>query len=150
MAQEKEAALYYSPHAGAKTRKVKSVLVRLGVRIKNVSFEQFGEQVGTLLGLDTFPGKWEEEETEKEEERRDAGGQDAAAFPDELMVLYRFSDEKLSQLLRELRKSNAQVDLKAVLTDTNCSWTLLELYDEVLREHRMMTETQENAEKEEE
>lgn len=48
----RETVLYYSPNKDAKTRKVKSVLVRLGIRIKNISEEQFGAQVGTLAGGD--------------------------------------------------------------------------------------------------
>ena len=49
----KEAVLYYNPGNAPKPGMMKSVLVRMGVRIKNVTEEQLGETIGTnsLMGI---------------------------------------------------------------------------------------------------
>ncbi len=142
----KETVLYYSPLKDAKTRKVKSVLVRLGIRIKNITEEQFQEQVGTLAGLMEFAGKRMDEASQPEinEKRQDGIGKselsdaEALVIPEEVLVLCNFTEAGLDRLLRELRKSNASVALKAVLTETNCAWSFYELYQEVRREHESM------------
>ncbi|MCC8065830.1 MAG: DUF3783 domain-containing protein [Clostridiales bacterium] len=127
----RETVLYYSPDKGTKVRKVKSVLVRLGIRIKNITPDQFDEQVGTLAGLEEFTGK-RQVISENEEEAR------TGEISEELLVLCNFTESSLDRLLRELRKSNATVALKAVLTETNSAWSFYELYQEVRREHEEM------------
>lgn len=143
----REMVLYYSPNKDAKTRKVKSVLVRLGIRIKNITEEQFGEQVGTLAGLMEFVGKRSKEASQPEltEKQQDGIGKnelsdaETLVIPEEVLVLCNFSEAGLDRLLRELRKSSASVALKAILTETNCAWSFYELYQEVRREHESMS-----------
>ncbi len=140
----KETVLYFSPEKNDKVRRVKSVLVRLGIRIKNITAEQFDEQVGTLSGLVVFPGKWETDEKVGGKERTEAHERkenqetDSADFTEEILVLCNFTNTSLDRLFRELKKSDAAVDLKAVLTKTNCAWTFRRLYEEVRKEHEAM------------
>lgn len=47
----KETILYYNPIPSPNVNLLKSVLVRMGVRIKNISSEQVGQQVGFLAGI---------------------------------------------------------------------------------------------------
>ncbi len=123
MAAVKETVLYYTPEKTDKVRILKSVLVRLGIRIKNIGPEQVQEQVGYLAGLPGFAER--------------AAGQ-TAVIPEEMLVLHNFSGRRLDQLLAELRRAKASVALKAVLTETNCEWTFYELYQEIKKEHEMM------------
>lgn len=137
MAANRETVLYYTPEKNEKVRKIKSVLVRLGIRIKNIAPEQIHERVGTLVGLEGVGPAQAAEETE------DTGAQTEACtmrIPEEMLVMYNFSETRLDRLLRELRKSGASVSLKAVVTETNCMWTFYELYREIHREHVYMTE----------
>lgn len=46
-----ELVLYYNPEVSSKVMKLKGVLVRMGVRIRNVAPEQVLQQVGTLAGI---------------------------------------------------------------------------------------------------
>ena len=46
-----ETVLYYTPEPSEKAVKLKGVLVRMGIRIKNISPEQAGETIGSLLGI---------------------------------------------------------------------------------------------------
>ena len=54
MATFRESVLYYNPSAHTKTAQVKGVLVRMGIRIRNISPDQAVQTVGYLAGLDGF------------------------------------------------------------------------------------------------
>ena len=51
MAPLREMVLYYNPDQSPYASKLKGVLVRMGIRIKNIAPEQTGELVGTLAGM---------------------------------------------------------------------------------------------------
>ena len=64
MAVRKELVLYYTPEKSADDQKLKGVLVRLGIRIRNITPDQIYQKVGYLAGL---PGFEEEPDTESKE-----------------------------------------------------------------------------------
>ena len=49
-----ELVLYYNPEVSSKVMKLKGVLVRMGVRIRNVAPEQVLQPVGTLAGISAY------------------------------------------------------------------------------------------------
>lgn len=122
MAVPKETVLYYNQTSGQKAALVKSVLVRMGIRIKNISPGQVTQRVGYLAGL---PGYEEEEEKA-----------DQPVIEEEVLVMKGFSSSRIDGLLYELRRAKVpKIELKAVLTESNCSWTFYELYQEIKKEH---------------
>ncbi len=74
MAARKEMVLYYQPEKDrqsgndTKAAKLKAVLVRMGIRIKNISPEQVYQTVGYLAGFDGFEEKEQENCPDVEEE----------------------------------------------------------------------------------
>lgn len=75
MAVRKELVLYYTPEKSADDQKLKGVLVRLGIRIRNITPDQIYQKVGYLAGL---PGFEEEPDTEsKEAELKETGRKEA-------------------------------------------------------------------------
>lgn len=146
MAVRKEMVLYYTPEKSADDQKLKGVLVRLGIRIRNITPEQIQQKVGYLAGLPGF-----EEETEKEPEaclERAAGQPEtpqeessgASRIPEKMLVLYGFGERKLNEMLNQFRKAKVPpIALKAVLTEHNCGWSFYELYQELRQEHEKMT-----------
>lgn len=126
MAVAREMVLYYDPEKTEKTRILKSVLVRMGIRIRNIGTEQTGQKVGYLAGLEGFA------------EQPGEPGEELPAIREEMMVLYGFSSSRLDELLRQLRRAGASVALKAVLTESNCAWSFYKLYEEIRAEHEMM------------
>ncbi len=131
MAAGKEMVLYYQPESdkqkgnGSKAAKLKAVLVRMGVRIKNISQEQMGQTVGYLAGIEGF----EEQEAEA-----------CPPVEEELLVIKNFSNSRLDEFLMNLRRAEVEkIALKAVLTDTNCKWKLYDLYQELVKEHEEMS-----------
>ncbi len=109
-----------------KGRKIRFLLVRLGMRIRVIEKEDYGKPLGVLAGMKGVTL-----------ENEDAPVED---FDDEMMVLYRFSDKRLDVLLQGMRKEGIErVDLKAILTPTNCRWNSWQLFQEIQEEHRTMT-----------
>lgn len=76
-----ELVLYYNPEVSSKVMKLKGVLVRMGVRIRNVAPEQVLQQVGTLAGISGY-------------ERTENGyvsETELPAIPDEMLVMHGFT-----------------------------------------------------------
>ena len=109
-----------------KGRKIRFLLVRLGMRIRVIEKEDYGKPLGVLAGMKDVTLENENAPVED--------------FNDEMMVLYRFSDKRLDALLQGMRKEGIErVDLKAVLTPTNCRWNSWQLFQEIQEEHLTMT-----------
>ncbi|WP_313260136.1 DUF3783 domain-containing protein [Lacrimispora sp.] len=133
MAARKEMVLYYQPEKDrqsgndTKAAKLKAVLVRMGIRIKNISPDQVGQTIGYLAGFDGF------EETEQME---------SPDVEEEILVMKNFSNRRIDELLSNLRRAGVpKIDLKAVITDTNCKWKFYDLYLELKEEHDAMSGT---------
>lgn len=126
----REAVLYYNPGNAPKPALMKSVLVRMGIRIKNVTEEQTGETIGNLLGIKT------EELPDKEEENVAVSQENTDGYIEEqMLVLYQFTERRLDQLLQQLRKAGVpKIELKAIVTEKNSRWTLYQLYEELKKE----------------
>lgn len=126
MVAGKELVLYYTPEKSDTDRLLKGVLVRMGVRIRNLTPEQTGEKVGLLAGLQGF---------EKEPENMEL-----PEIPEKMLVLHGFGNQRLQELLAALRKAKVPpIPLKAMVTEHNADWTLYELYREIRAEHEQMT-----------
>lgn len=124
MAVPKETVLYYNQISSQKAAQVKSVLVRMGIRIKNISPEQITQKVGFLAGL---PGYGE---TKGEE------GEVRPEIPEEMLVMKGFSSGRVDELIYQLKRAKVpKVELKAVVTESNSNWSFYELYQEIKKEH---------------
>ncbi len=120
-----EVVLLYNIEDKEKERKLKFVFIRMGMKIKTIAKEDYMHPIGYLLNLDGFePGT-------------PYKGED---FKDEMMVMYGLSGGRLNMLLAEMRKAKiSKINLKAMVTEHNRSWTSLALHEELLREHAAMT-----------
>jgi len=137
MAKTMETVLYYNPGRPETMKHVammKSVLVRMGVRIKNIGPEQVLEKVGYLAGMEGY-----------EAAGTGAGPGGLPVIPEEVMVLKQFSSQRLDMLLSALRRAGVpRIALKAVLTEHNSDWTFFHLYQELKEEHETMTAGQQS------
>ena len=126
----REVVLYYNTCNAPKPELMISVLVRMGIRIKNVTDGQTGETIGNLLGIKTEePLNKEEENTVVLQEKTDN------PIEEQMLVLYQFTERRLDQLLLQLRKAGVpKIDLKAIVTEQNSRWTLYQLYEELKKE----------------
>ena len=160
MAPLREMVLYYNPDQSPYASKLKGVLVRMGIRIKNIAPEQTGELVGTLAGMPGYAeGEelWKQAIAQKKSQKADEGvGQfreqadsDTAdqesilQIPEEILVMKNFTGHRMN-----LRKAGVpKIALKAVITEQNSRWTFYQLYEEIKKEHLAMTAAETEKEK---
>jgi len=136
MSIKKEMVLYYSPEKdsqkGNDTRiaRLKAVLVRMGIRIKNISPDQTDQTIGCLAGLDGF---------------REQSSGECPVVEEEVLIMKNFSSRRIDELLMNLKRSGvSKIALKAVITDTNSKWSFYELYQELKKEHETMSGKEES------
>ena len=144
MAKMMETVLYYNPGRPETMKHVammKSVLVRMGVRIRNIGPEQVLEKVGYLAGMEGYEAAGGSAGADGADgERTGAGPGELPVIPEEVMVLKQFSSQRLDMLLAGLRRAGVpMIALKAVLTEHNSDWTFYHLYQELKEEHETMT-----------
>lgn len=157
-----ELVLYYNPESSSKVMKLKGVLVRMGVRIRNVAPEQVLESVGALAGISGYKcaEKQVAQETAPDAPRNAVQAepvqesnadqklqigkteQNASVFPviqEEMLVMHGFTSRRIDELLMRLRKAGVpKVELKAIVTETNAGWSFYHLYEEIKEEHERM------------
>ena len=130
-----EMVLYYNPEASTKVMKLKGVLVRMGVRIRNVAPEQVLETVGALAGISGY----ERTVQEKASDAVQSEQKDLPVIPEEMLVMHGFTSRRIDELLFGLRKAGVpKVELKAIVTESNAGWTFYHLYEEIKEEHERM------------
>lgn len=123
MAKSRETALYYDPEGGKRAQQVKTVLVCMAARIRNIAAADFAAD-GRL------------QRSAAQISQRCADTAEAPEQP--MLVLDGFTSKRLDVLLRELRQHGVSVPYKAIVTEHNLPWTLRALYDELVREHEAM------------
>ena len=127
----RETVLYYNPNKAAHAVKLKSIFVRMGIRIKNVTPDQGHETVGYLAGVPGF------------EISAKTAGSAPEEMNEEMIVMKDFSSRRIDELLLSMRRAGIpKIALKAVITEYNSGWTFSKLYGEIKKEHEQMSRSQ--------
>lgn len=117
--------LFNAPEDKDSLLKIQAALFPLGVRLKRISPEQYNQPLGVLAGIkdmEPVPGVYEGEE-----------------LSSSMFVFCFFNDDRLNKALAALRKCGAgPFPYKAVLTPTNCEWTVPDCFEEIRKEHEAM------------
>lgn len=123
-----ESVLLFLKENGERERKVKALLVQKGIRIKPITEEMQGQTIGNLFSSKGF------EQIEKENENN-------ISFDEDIMIMKGFTRERMNEVLEGFRKNGIQkINLKAVVTEHNIVWKLRDLYQELKKEHKEMSE----------
>lgn len=105
---------------------VRKAFLPLGLRVRVVRKEEYLQPVGVLAGV---KGLAPSEDV-----------YDGADFEKEMLVMAGLSSRQVDGVLLALRKAGVgRIDYKAVLTATNQNWDSLKLYEELAREHAVMS-----------
>ena len=105
-----------------KLMRVSLIAGSLGITVKEVKEDQFGQRLETLCGLQPISP---------------AAGK--AQVSGEMAVMAFFPDKLIDELFQALRKNGVERPrLMAVLTPTNRSWTMERLYRELQKEYAAM------------
>lgn len=100
-------------------------LLPLRMKIREITKEDYGKPIGYLAGNKELAS---EEEVYTGEE-----------LPGELLVMAGLTSARIDQVLKAIRRSGILVPYKAVLTPSNQSWKVTELFEEIRTEHERMT-----------
>ena len=129
-----ELVLYYStgdPRMKKHGMIVEVVLVRMGVKIRNVAPDQVMESVGYLAGVPGFEKREVLQQPEAEEK--------IPQITEQMLVMKDFTSRRIDTLLLNLRKAKVpKINLKAIVTEQNAGWSFYHLYEEIGEEHRRM------------
>lgn len=120
------AVLLYNLDGSERARKIKFILVRMGVRIKNIKKEDYLKPIGALAGVPGIePGD---------------SCYDGPGFTEEMLVMKGFTGRQIDEMIMSFRKEKLKkINLKAVLTDTNQTWDSMTLYENLRDEHEEMS-----------
>ena len=151
----KPTVLLYNFTDSKRKMKVQQALMPLGVRLRAVKKEEYGLPVGVLAGVKGLNEdilKEAGQETQKEESaqkqadgrlQREVPENDSSRkmdFSDEMAIMAGFSSAQIDAFIHALRKKGVgRIDYKAVLTPYNMKWDSVQLYEEIKKEHEMMT-----------
>ena len=106
-----------------KLGRLRVLALRLGIGVRVVEPEQFALPVGALAGVTEPPETVEP----------------AEPFTDEMLVMAHFRPGMLDAFLNGFRQSRIpSVKLKAMLTETNATWSAARLHREIRAEHEQM------------
>ena len=106
-----------------KAAKARMLAMRSGVRVAAVETWQYLQPLGSFTG--------------------DCGSMeslyDGAGFSEEILLFAHFPETLLSRFLQSWKATGLPpVALKAVLTEENKGWAILELHEELLKEHQAL------------
>lgn len=124
----KPTVLCYNLKGTQKGKKITMIFGFLGYKIRHVPAEEYLVALGALAGA----------EPRMEEEIYHGEG-----FSEEMLVIHTEQEELLDQALFLMRKEKVQLELKAVLTQSNREWNSLALYEEIKKEHEIMKKREE-------
>ncbi len=113
-------ALLYN-FTGKKAEMTKMVCMMMNIRFKSVGQEDYHQPLGALLGMEDVPLK--------------EAKADNAPMAEEMLLLHGFNSDKLQKFLTALQRVGVgRIDLKAMLTENNRTWSGLDLYEELCQE----------------
>ncbi len=110
--------------ASDKRRKIRFLLMKLGIACREIPAQDFGKPLGALAGYDGYAQENESEAYEP--------------FSSEMLVMDGLNPAQFQGLLEGLRRERAAVSLKAVVTEHNLGWTAAQLHKELSAEREAM------------
>lgn len=121
----KETILLFNPPEKENLLKIETALFPLRIRMRRIPPENYNHPLGFLAGIPDF----------KPSEKPYNGPE----LPDTMFIFCFLSENRLNQALSALRRCGAgPFPYKAVLTATNSSWTAIDCFDEIRREHETL------------
>lgn len=122
----RETVLLYHFEDKNRLSEVRIALMPLKLYVQEIEKKDYEQPIGVFAGLSEMPQK----------EPCDDGVKD---IENEMLVLCGLTERKLDRVLQALKRRKLVIPYKAILTDTNKSWSGIALYHEIVREHQQMT-----------
>lgn len=115
---------------GKKAEMTKMVCMMMNIRFKSVGQEDYHQPLGALLGVEGVEQKPAKDDNEP--------------MAEEMLLLHGFGADKLQKFLTALQRVGVgRIDLKAMLTENNRTWSGLDLYEELCKEREAFKKLEE-------
>ena len=108
--------------SGERRRRIRLLLIRLGIDCLEIQPKDFDRPLGALTGREGY----------------DAPREKTEPFTGEMLVMDSLDNTRFHQLVDGLRRTRCPVPLKAIVTEHNLSWSPARLYRELAAEHAAM------------
>ena len=113
---------------------ISALCAGLGIAAETVTAERYGEPIGRLAGMTVPEGFGMPSPSLSKIPMANP------SITSEMMVFAGMDQQEVFAFLQTLRESGiSSIDLKAVLTPFNASWTATDLFGELKKEHEAMT-----------
>ena len=109
--------------SGEKNIKLQKILSDCGFTFQSIENTMGAEQIGYLCGFNGF---------------KKADVQAENVLSEECLIFTGLDNKDITLLLKEFRNAQLSIDLKAIVTAHNQSWTLKKLVAELAKEHKTM------------
>lgn len=119
----KETVLLYHFEDKNRLSEVRIALMPLKLYVQEIEKQDYEQPIGIFAGVSGIS-------------RKDCA---VGNIENEMLVLCGLTERKLDRVLQALKRRKLVIPYKAVLTDTNKSWSGTELYNELVKEHQQMT-----------
>lgn len=106
-------------------KKVKAVLFRTGIPVREIPPQDQGRTLAELLDPEAVASPAEVPDK---------------PFSEEMILMHGLTQVQFHSFLDGLKRGGISVPLKAVSTETNREWSARRLYEELSAEHRAMTQ----------
>ncbi|MGB4658833.1 MAG: DUF3783 domain-containing protein [Mobilitalea sp.] len=121
----KATVLLFNINEKVRLRTIASTLLPLGFQVKKVNREDYLQSIGYLAGSKSINSI--------------EGIYDGSELEDEMIVMAGMGSHDIDRLIMAFRKAKlTPVNYKAMLTETNQYWDVLQLYKELEKEHEAM------------
>lgn len=121
----KETVIVFNVQDKETKLKIEQAIFPFHVRLKKVPLTDYSKSMGTIAGI-----------SDADESIQPYTGEE---LPASMMIFAGIPDNKLNLMLKSLREKKVQMPYKAILTPTNSTWTPLECFEELVREHEAMS-----------
>lgn len=120
----KEIIMLFNFKDKSRLMNIKRTLIPFHIYLKEIKKEEYYQPLGYLAEIkevSSIPDIYDGEELE-----------------DEMVIFYNIEDNKLNQILKNMRKNKIRIPYKAVITPTNQYWNPLECFAEIQKEHKLL------------
>lgn len=107
-----------------KGSKIRNILKEMGIEAVTVEKSEINQTVGYLAGFKGYNG--------------DAEDFTGEGYTSEFMLMSSLSETQLDNFLAKMRETDAVIDHKAMVTETNKEWSFKQLIGEIEEEHETM------------